>query len=418
MRENVAIIGSGIAGMGTAWFLHPHHEITLFDRNAHTGGHSNTVEVTEDGRQLPLDTGFMVFNKVTYPRLTRLFELLDVPVKRTNMSFSAQHLPAGLEYTGSLAGLFAQKRNLVRPGVWRMIGDIRRFDREAARMMNEPGFETVTLQEFIDQQGYGREFLEWFLIPMGSAVWSTPWDLMLEFPALTLIRFFHNHSFIANQHPWWTVDGGSREYVKRMTAPFADRIHQNAPVRAVHREGDKVRVRLEDDREETFDRVVLASHADESLAILGDADAEERDILSAFHYQKNLATVHTDSSVMPKHRKVWAAWNYRITETGHCTIYWMNRLQGVSEHQNYYVSIDGRELIDPAKIIYEMEYTHPLFSLPAIQNQAKLPGLNRREGARVHFCGSYYRYGFHEDGFLGAEDVCQHLLRGDPWPKP
>ncbi len=421
-KPRLAIVGTGIAGLGCAWFLRDRFDLTLFERADYAGGHTHTVDIDARGERVQFDTGFMVFNRVTYPNLCRLFDELAVPVKPTKMSFSVQHLPAGIEFCGSgVNGLFAQRANVLRPRFWDLLYAVDRFNGDAVAALHEPRWSGLTVGEYVRERGYGRDFLDLYLVPMSSAVWSTPPDRMLEFPVTTLLRFFHNHGFLGlhTQHPWWTVDGGAREYVRRLWPRLGARARLNAPVVRVAREAaGGACVTTEDGVTERFDKVILAAHADQSLALLADADAEERRILSEFRYQPNLATVHTDESVMPRNRLAWSSWNYRMAPTGEGTIqpqtvYWMNELQGVSQRVNYFVSINGAESVRPEHVIRQIPYEHPLFSLGAIGAQRKLPGLNRRSPAQaVYFAGSYFRYGFHEDAFTSALD-CARAVSGD-----
>ena len=415
--KRVAIIGTGIAGLGCAHFLHHRCDLTLYEKNDYAGGHTNTVSVAEANRSVPIDTGFMVFNEVTYPNLTRLFRELGVATKPTKMSFSVQHLPTNLEFCGtSLNHIFGQRKNLIRPRFWKMIFQINRFNSEAVAALNSAEFAAMNLGEYVRQRNYGDDFLNFYLVPMSSAVWSTPPKLMLEFPAIALLRFFHNHGFLGlhTQHPWFTVVNGAKSYVEKITAPFRDKLKLKNSAASVRREGSRVKVTNVSGQTETFDQVIFASHADETLKMLADADAQERALLGEFKYQSNTALLHTDASVMPKIKLCWASWNYRIDRTADgkispSTIYWMNSLQGVSERQNYFVSINGESSVNPKSVLKRINYEHPLFSSGAIRAQKLLPKLNERMNNNVFFCGSYFRYGFHEDALTSALELCRTL---------
>ncbi|HEX3799395.1 MAG TPA: FAD-dependent oxidoreductase [Verrucomicrobiae bacterium] len=415
----LAIIGTGIAGLGCAYFLHPHYDLSLYEKNDYAGGHTNTITVNEGNIAVPIDTGFMVYNEVTYPNLTRLFRELNVAVKPTSMSFSVQHLSSGLEFCGtSLNHLFAQRRNLFSPRFWRMIRQINRFNEEAVAALNQSEYAAMNVGDYVRTRKYGDDFLHLYLVPMSAAVWSTPPDLMLEFPAMTLLRFFHNHGFLGlhTQHPWLTVVNGAKSYVQKITAPFRDRLKLQSGAAKVVREGGKVKIISRDGRSETYDKVIFACHADEALQLLSDADAQERAVLGEFKYQPNIATLHTDASVMPKTKMCWASWNYRIDKNADggvspSTIYWMNSLQGVSQKQNYFVSINGAEKIHPDRVLKRISYDHPVFSLGAIRAQSELPRLNQRM-SNTFFCGSYFRYGFHEDAFTSSLDLSRLLAQG------
>jgi predicted NAD/FAD-binding protein len=424
----LAIVGTGIAGLGCAYFLREHFDLTIFDQAGYAGGHTNTIDVEGRGEKVAFDTGFMVFNRVTYPNLCRFFAELKVPVKPTDMSFSVQHLASGLEFCGSsLNHLFAQRRNLHRPSFYRLLLAINRFNTDAISALTDPRWVTTTIRDYVRERGYGDDFLNLYLVPMSSAVWSTPPDLMLEFPAVTLLRFFHNHGFLglSTQHPWWTVDGGAREYVRRLQPLLAQagaKFRLNTPVTKVARSsGGGAVVTTADGAAAPFDKVILASHADQTLRLLADADADERRLLGEFKYQPNLATIHIDAGVMPKARLAWSAWNYRIETAPDGsirpqTIYWMNRLQAVSDRENYFVSINGEASVDPSKVIRQIPYEHPLFSLGAIHAQAELPRLNRRSATQaVHFAGSYFRNGFHEDAFASALNCARSIIGEQVW---
>jgi predicted NAD/FAD-binding protein len=419
----LAIVGTGIAGMGCAHFLHRQFDLTLYEQNDYAGGHTNTVTVAEAGRAVSMDTGFMVYNEVTYPNLTRLFKELGVQTQPTSMSFGVQVRELGLEYCGSsYARLFAQKRNLFNLRFLRMLMTIARFNSEAVAALNDPRYESYSLGRFAEEKNYGRDFLEQYLIPMASAVWSTPPREMMDFPATSLIRFFHNHGFLGmhTQHPWRTVTGGSRSYAVKLTAPFRDRIRLKQKVTRVTRENGKAVVETAAGKE-IYDKVIFASHGDQTLRMLGDPTETERRILGAFRYQPNLATVHTDASVMPKAKGAWASWNVRIErgpggEPRYSTHYWMNSLQGVSDRTDYFVSINEGGKVDPKKILRTIDYEHPLYDLAATRAQKELPSLNAAgPGQTTYFCGSYFKYGFHEDAFTSAVDLCRVIRGGDPW---
>ncbi len=415
-REKIAIVGSGISGMACAWFLGREHEVTLFEKDDRVGGHSHTVLVDEGSTKIPVDTGFMVYNEVTYPLLTRLFRELDVRTKPTSMSFSVQHTGEGLEFNGgSLNLLFGQRRNLVNLRYWKMLLQINRFNRETVEELTDPKFGDMTLSEYVKARGYGEDFLKWYLSPMAAAVWSSPPERIEAFPARTLMRFWHNHGFLGldTQHPWRTVTGGSRCYVEKLTATFKDRIHRGAKVVEVR----GTTLRLEDGSESSYDRVVIAAHGDQALRMLFDPTAMESDLLGKFNYQENEALLHTDPRFMPKTRRCWAAWNYRIdSNQRHSTHYWMNELQGVSDREQYFVSINPPSPVAEESIKRRLVYEHPLFDLEAVKAQDRLPTLHKAgsETGR-YFCGAWQRYGFHEDGLWSAVNVCASILGRDPW---
>lgn len=427
--SRIAIIGTGIAGMGSAHFLHRHHDLTIFEANDYVGGHTNTVEATEPGtgRPVPIDTGFMVYNEATYPHLTRLFAQLEVPIKKTTMSFSVRDDSTGIEWCGSsLNHLFAQRKNLLNLRFLKMLAAVNRFNKEAVAALDDPEIAEITLGEYVRRRGYGQDFFDLYLVPMSSAVWSTPPELMLSFPAASLLRFFHNHGFLGlhTQHQWLTVDGGSREYRRRLIEPFRGQIQLGrAAVRIVRNPGRTgVTVMTADGVAHTFDQVIVATHADQALRMLVNPTPDELRLLSEFKYQANIATLHTDAAVLPKTPKARAAWNYQLTRdpSGRiqpATHYWMNELQGVSDRENYFVSINGADAIDPAKVIKRIDYTHPLFSLGAVRAQRDLPKLNEQARGRTetYFAGSYFRYGFHEDAFMSAVQLSELLLGRDPW---
>lgn len=413
--QKLAIIGTGIAGMGCAHLLQKKYELTIFEQNDYIGGHTNTVGVNENGQPVYMDTGFMVFNFATYPHLLSLFKEIDAPIKKTDMSFSVQHVPSGLEYCGSgLNGLFAQRKNLFSIRYIKMLSEIARFNKISVEILDNPSYANHSIRQYIEEFGFSEEMLWKYLVPMSSAVWSTPMEKMLDFPAVTLIRFFRNHGFLGlnTQHQWYTLENGSQSYRERLIAPFKDRIRTTKKIVNVKRHADNVEIVAADGQSFEFDKVILASHADQSLAMLNVPTPDEQRLLSVFHYEKNKATVHTDEAVMPKTRNAWSSWNYRIEERNGklipTTIYWMNSLQGVSKNKNYFVSINAPDgSIDNSKILKEIDYEHPLFDVAAIRAQDELMKLNK--GGPVYFCGSYFKYGFHEDAYKSAVELCELL---------
>ena len=413
--ERLAIVGTGIAGMGCAHLLQKKYDITLFEKDNYVGGHTNTISVDENGKEVFMDTGFMVFNFKTYPHLCQLFKEIKAPIKKTSMSFSVQHCPSKLEYCGSgLNGLFAQRKNIFSPRYIKMLMSISKFNSESVKIMDDPKYKNYTIGQYIKEFNFGEEMLWKYLVPMSSAVWSTPMDKMLDFPAQALIRFFYNHGFLGlnTQHQWYTLENGSQAYRKLLIAPFKEKIHINKKVVKAKRISNQVELEFENGERKLFDKVIFASHANQTLEILENPTALEQELLSCFKYQYNSATVHTDESIMPKTKTTWSSWNYRIEEQNGkqvpSTIYWMNSLQGVSDKKNYFVSINAiKGSMDAKKIIREIDYEHPLFDTAAIAAQERLHELNQQ--GPIYFCGSYFKYGFHEDAYASAVNLCKGL---------
>lgn len=411
--EKVAIIGTGVAGMGCGHFLHEKFELTFFEELDYVGGHTNTVTINENGKPVYIDTGFMVFNYQTYPNLCALFEEIKAPVKKTDMSFSVQYLPAKLEYSGSsMNHLFAQRRNLFNPSFLKMLMQINRFNKESVEILDEPKYADYSIGRYIKEFGYSEDMVWKYLIPMSSAVWSTPMKDVLDFPAVSLIRFFKNHGFLGldTQHQWFTLHNGSQAYRELLIAPFREKIQLNKKVSIVERlEDGKVKVTSTDGTSAIFDKVIMACHADQSYKIVSKKTADEERLLSKFKYQPNKAVLHTDRNLMPKKKLAWSSWNYRVEEKNGelvpSTIYWMNRLQQVSEEVDYFVSINPSDQLDPKTILKEIEYEHPLFDVAAMQAQQELHLLN--QSGPVYYCGSYFKYGFHEDAYASAVELCK-----------
>lgn len=424
------MIGSGIAGMSAAWLLSGRHRVTVYEGAARPGGHSNTVEAPGPNGPVPVDTGFIVYNETNYPNLIALFDHLGVATKASDMSFSVSLDEGRFEYAGTdLLGMLAQRRNLVRPRFWRMVKGILRFYREAPALKLRDGAADLTLGDFLDAGGYSETFVRDHLLPMGAAIWSATLDGMRAHPALAFVAFCENHGLLKlNDRPQWrTVEGGSRAYVEKLTAPYRDRIRFGCGARQVRRPAGEGRVVVADGRgdETAFDDVVLACHADQALALLADPDPREAEILGAFRYQTNETVLHSDDALMPRRRRAWSSWNYlgRTADDGDravCVSYWMNRLQSLDERVPLFVTLNADRFgirPRPETVIATEHYTHPQFTTAAVAAQARLWDI---QGPRnTWFCGSYFGAGFHEDGLqsgLAAAEAIGGVRR--PWTVP
>ncbi|QDU38085.1 protoporphyrinogen oxidase [Maioricimonas rarisocia] len=407
----IAMIGSGISGLTAAYLLHRHHEIDVFEANGYIGGHTNTVDVTLDGRDFAIDTGFIVHNDWTYPNFIRLLDELDVATQATSMGFSVRCDRTGVEYCGSsLNGLLAQRSNALRPGFYRMLRDILRFNREATAILEGAGSD-ATVSEYLEAHGYSDDFARLYLLPMGAAIWSCPLGTFGRFPIRFIVEFYHNHGLLSvrNRPTWRVIEGGSRSYVEQMTAGFRDRIHLNTPVDRVMRSEHGVRVCTASGEQE-FDEVIFGCHSDQALRILGDATSTERSVLSAFPYNANSALLHTDASVLPRKRRAWAAWNYHISDagSGHATVtYNMNILQRIESPHTFCVTLNEDDAIDEARVLGRFRYSHPVFTTERAAAQSRHGDVIRAN--RTSFCGAYWGNGFHEDGVNSALRVCREF---------
>jgi predicted NAD/FAD-binding protein len=420
----IAVIGSGISGLAAALRLTPSHAVTLFESQGRLGGHANTLEVSLDGITAPVDTGFLVYNHRTYPNLVQLFSDLGVPTAASDMSFSVSVRPQDFEWCGSsLSSVFAQPANALRPDFWRMLRDIGRFNREATRLAaladqgDRPPALAMPLGEFLARHGYSDAFRDGYLLPMAAAIWSCPMTTMAAFPMGSFARFFHNHGLlqVTDRPQWYTVRGGSREYVRRIRERLDD-VRTNDPVTAVRRLGleGSAGVAVSTARgTEHFDQVVLACHSDQALALLSDPRPEERAVLGAIHYQPNQAWVHTDLALMPRRRRAWAAWNYlsdgNMQSPQVSVTYWLNRLQPLPFRTPLLLSLNP--LVEPAagSVIARIDYEHPIFDQAAVAAQARLTDL---QGTRsTWFAGAWTGYGFHEDGLRSGLAVAGKLLQ-------
>jgi predicted NAD/FAD-binding protein len=407
----IAVVGAGIAGNVAARELHREHDVTVFEAGRHVGGHSHTHDVAWRGRTWQVDTGFIVFNDRTYPNFVTLLERLGVPSQESSMSFSVRDEASGLEYNGtSLNALFAQRRNLLRPSFLAMVRDILRFNREAPRLLDEPGAE-LSLAEFLARGRYGRAFIAHYVVPMGAAIWSTDPASMMRFPARFFVRFLHNHGMLTvdDRPTWRTIRGGSARYVEKLTAPFRDRIHLGTPVEQVRRIPGGALVKPRGHEALRFDAVFLACHSDQSLGLLADPSDAEREVLSAIPYQRNDAVLHTDARLMPRRRLAWAAWNYHLRPDGGpvALTYNMNILQRLDTPEPVLVTLNRGADIDPARVIRRITYQHPLYTPASVAAQARHREI---DGARsTYFCGAWLRNGFHEDGVSSALAAVRHF---------
>lgn len=408
----IAVIGSGIAGNVAAYHLSREHEVTVFEAGSHVGGHTHTHELEQAGRHYSVDTGFIVFNDWTYPNFIRLLDELGVASQPSPMSFSVRDEASGLEYNGtSLDSLFAQRRNLVRPSFWRMIHDILRFNREAPSLIGQAGGD-VSLGEYLSASNYSGEFIEHYIIPMGAAIWSTAPASMRRFPARYFVSFFHNHGMLSvDRRPQWRViRGGSARYVAALTARFRERIRLDTPVQSVRRVAGQAYLKARGHETERFDAVFFACHSDQALAILADATPLEREILGAIPYQTNEAVLHTDTRLMPKARRAWAAWNCHVLADRRdqaALTYNMNILQSLDAPAPFLVTLNHTGAIGPAKILKRIRYEHPLYTPAAVAAQARQQEINGP--LNTYFCGAYWRSGFHEDGVVSALDALAHF---------
>ena len=413
-RLKIAVIGTGISGLSAAWLLSRRHHVTIYEQASRLGGHSNTVIAEINGRTIPVDTGFIVFNRVTYPNLTALFQHLKVPTQISDMSFAASLHDGGFEYSGAdLAGLIAQRRNLVRPRFWSMLSDLRKFYRNAVRDSAAPGFDRLTLGQYLDAGGYRKAFRDYHLLPMGCAIWSATPENILDTSALAFIRFHANHGLlqIAQRPVWETVSGGSISYVTRLAESFDGRVKLDTAAVRVRRSNNDV-VRVSDSKSETelFDHVVISAHADQALAMLADPSAMERELLGAIRYRRNLAVLHSDASLMPQRRSIWASWNYvggnPKDDDAHFT-YWMNRLQAIPDEMPLFVTLNPRHRVRPGTLHHSESYDHPILDARAIAAQQRLWELQGVH--RTWYCGAYFGSGFHEDGLQAGLAVAEQL---------
>lgn len=418
--SRIAIIGTGISGLSAAYLLHPHHEITVYEKDRTIGGHSRTVTVRHGDRIIPVDTGFIVFNERNYPNLTALFRRLGIPVKKSDMSFGLTANDGELEWGARNANaIFGQRRNLLRLKFLKLFAQVMRFNGGAVAAIERNPH--ITLGELIAGMKLGEWFRRYYLLPMAGAIWSCPPRQMLDFPAATFVRFFQNHGLLSatGQPQWYTVDGGSQVYVERLTENFAHRVRSNCAAVEVRRDGG---IRLKDalGNWDAYDEVVFASHADEALTLLADATDAEREALGAIKYQRNRAVLHKDPRFMPKRKVCWASWIYHAEGAGDeaaiAVTYWMNLLQAIDPAYPLFVTLNPQSEIPAENVFDDHVFYHPVFDANAIAAQSRLKTMQGTKN--TWFCGAHMRHGFHEDGLVSAMDVAERLGAPTPWLAP
>lgn len=416
-RQRIAIVGGGISGLAAAWLLSKTHNVTLFEAAPRLGGHARTVLAGRNGDQ-PVDTGFIVFNYVNYPHLTSMFRDLDVPVVKSDMSFGATIGDGSVEYgLRNLGALLGQKRNAARPAFYRMVRDILHFNAKAVQAANT---DSVTIGELVNELKLGDWFQRYYLMPICGAIWSTPPEEIRDFPAQSLVRFFRNHALLSatGQHQWWTVKGGSIEYVRRLTARLEQmgcQLRPGTAVRGVQRTAEGVRIHLPDGTEEAFDQVIMACHSDDSLRLLTHPTEDEKKILGAMRYQDNEMILHHDEQQMPKRRACWSSWVYKADQQDDRTAigvtYWMNRLQNIDERDPLFVSLNPVSPVREEMIYDQITFRHPVFDKAALRAQQQIKDIQGDN--HTWFAGAYLRHGFHEDGFASAVRVARDLQARD-----
>ncbi len=418
----IAVVGSGIAGLSAAWLLHKEHEVTLLEKDNRFGGHAHTVDVKEDAVSDPvsIDSGFIVYNSYNYPNLIGLFEALDIKTQETDMSFGLSLSDGGFEYAGSLRGLFAQPLNFAKPKYWRLLIDLFRFYKSATKEV-ERGPKDETLGQLMIRIRMSKTFINEHMLPMAAAIWSCPSQTVMQFPARSFVKFMNNHKLLdfSGRPVWRTVSGGSRNYVSKIIQDLKTSARCNISIEKIQRTKKGVMIYIEDETPQIFDKVILATHADDSLKLLSDASDYEQNTLSQFCFQENKVILHSQSTYMPKRKSAWSAWNYLSNASNHtelCVTYWMNKLQSLPEKLPFFVTLNPFNDTPIEKPLREFTYFHPVFDQKAIDAQNQL---NTIQGpSNTYFCGAWTRYGFHEDGILSAVAIAKAFDVTIPWDSP
>ena len=408
-KLKIAIIGSGISGLTSAYILSKKHEVYLFEKNDYIGGHTHTHEIKENTNNINVDSGFIVYNENTYPNFIKLLDILNIERQHTEMGFSVKSNSQDFEYAGnSINSIFSQRKNIFKPSFLKMVYDILKFNYQSKRDIKKIS-TNITLEQYLDSSSYSKEFIDKYIIPMGAAIWSTSPELMLQVPAVFFIRFFKNHGLldITNRPQWWVIKNGSNQYVKEIIKPFKENIKLNTKISSIKRKNNGAEVSYGDNKE-FFDSVIIATHSDQALLLIDDLTDKENDILGKIKYQKNTALLHTDTSILPNRKIAWSSWNYLINHNQEKIVtltYNMNILQTLKSNKTYCVTINDSTNIDKSKILKEIKYSHPLFTIDSVDAQKRKDEICGKND--TYFCGAYWGYGFHEDGVNSALDVCK-----------
>lgn len=412
--KKIAIIGTGISGLTTAYLLSKKHHVTVFEKNSIIGGHTATVDVSLKQQDYAIDTGFIVFNNKTYPKFLALLSEIGIDKQETEMSFSVHNAKTGLEYNGhNLDSLFAQRRNIFRPKFWMLIKDILRFNKLCKSIYEQESYHAgLTLGDFLTDNHFSQFFAEHYILPMGAAIWSSSLAQMEAFEFQFFVKFFYNHGLlnITDRPQWYVIPNGSRSYLTPLCQPFSHNIHVNANIKAITRTTNGITIQFDDAPEQYFDEVVIACHSDQALALLSDASDDESNVLSAMPYKANSVVLHTDTAMLPKRKKAWASWNYLLSdnrEADASVTYNMNILQGIESTHTFCVTLNQKQAIEPSKILKEFTYHHPVFSLQSCQAQQQRELICGKRN--THFAGAYWHNGFHEDGVKSAIDVAKRF---------
>ncbi len=401
----IAIIGTGVSGLTAAHLLNPHHDVKVYEAANYIGGHVNTIDVEERKQSLSIDTGFIVFNDWTYPNFENLIDKLDVDIDDSEMSFSARCENTGFEWSGSsLSTLIFNNQNWKLSKPYLILFDVLRFNKTAKRFLQQSS-EELSLEEFLKKYGFSNAFTQYYILPMGAAIWSSCTNQIKHYPARSFLKFFYNHGLlnIKNRPQWKTIRGGSKRYVSELIKPFRHKIFLGSKVEKVTRNENNIIVHAHDHEPSHFDHIIFACHSDQALKILENPTSKELSILSNLKFQHNTAVLHTDPKFMPKRKELWSSWNYWVPQSESKTVkvtYYMNRLQNLSSDRNYFVTLNSNDIIDPEKVLYSVNYSHPVFDISAIESQRQFSDINGIKN--TWYCGAYWRNGFHEDGVWSA----------------